>query len=134
MVLRQSSACLTAVILAASFAVPVTGSAGPAAQGAASSVSGRVTDMAGAVLPNAEVSLVPIVPAMPGMKMTPPPPIVGRVNNDGSFVVNQVPAGQYVLQGDAPGYGRSSQEVTVPTTQTFNVKLRLLEIHGAESP
>ena len=134
MVLRQRlSARLTAVILAATFAVPVNVSAGPAAQGAASSVNGRVTDMAGAVLPNAEVSLVPIVPAMPGMKMTPPPPIVGRVNNDGSFVVNQVPAGQYVLQVDAPGYGRSSQEVTVPTTQTFNVKLEVLEIPGAEA-
>src|SRR5947199_10469038 len=134
MVLRQSSACLTAVILAAAFAVPVNVSAGPAAQGATSSVNGRVTDNAGAVLPNAEVSLVPIVPAMPGMKMTPPPPIVGRVNNDGSFTVAQVPAGQYVLQVDAPGYGRSSQEVTVPTTQTFNVKLEVLEIHGAEGP
>src|SRR5438552_14388801 len=134
MVLRQRlSARLTAVILAATFAVPVNVSAGPAAQGAASSVNGRVTDMAGAVLPNAEVSLVPIVPAMPGMKMTPPPPIVGRVNNDGSFVVTQVSAGQYVLQVDAPGYGRSSQEVTVPTTQTFNVKLEVLEIPGAEA-
>src|SRR5216117_2179115 len=133
MVLRQSSACLTAVILAAAFAVPTGVSAEPQAQGAASSVNGRVTDMAGAVLPNAEVSLVPIVPAMPGMKMTPPPPIVGRVNNDGSFIVAQVPAGQYVLQVDAPGYGRSSQEVTVPTSQTFNVKLEVLEIPGAEA-
>src|SRR3989454_1910230 len=134
MVLRQTLlGCLTAVILTAAFAVPTGVSAEPQAQGAASSVSGRVTDMAGAVLPNAEVSLVPIVPAMPGMKMTPPPPIVGRVNNDGSFVVNQVSAGQYVLQVDAPGYGRSSQEVTVPTTQTFNVKLEVLEIPGAEA-
>src|SRR5437867_45275 len=134
MVLRQRlSACLTAVILAAAFAVPVNVSAGPAAQGAASSVNGRVTDDLGAVLANAEVSLVPIVPAMPGMKMTPPPPIVGRVNNDGSFVVNQVPAGQYILQVDAPGYGRSSQEVTLPTAQTFNVKLEVLDIPGAET-
>src|SRR3989442_14143439 len=134
MVLRQRlSARRTAVILAGHFAVPVNVSAGPTAQGAASSVNGRVTDMAGAVLPNAEVSLVPIVPAMPGMKMTPPPPIVGRVNNDGSFVVTQVSAGQYVLQVDAPGYGRSSQEVTVPTTQTFNAKTEGLEIPGAET-
>ena len=70
---------------------------------------------------------------MPGMKMTPPPPIPGRVNNDGTFVVAQVPAGQYVLQVDAPGFERSSQEVTLPTTQTFNVKLEILEIPGAET-
>src|SRR5213083_1354323 len=135
MVLRERLlGCLAVVLLTAAFAVPIALSAKPPAQGATSSVSGRVTDNGGAVLPNAEVSLVPIVPAMPGMKMTPPPPIVGRVNNDGSFIVAQVPAGQYVLQVDAPGYGRSSQEVTVPTTQTFNVKLEVLEIPGAEGP
>src|SRR5438876_10315259 len=112
MVLRQSSACLTAVILAAAFAVPTGVSAEPQAQAAASSVRGRVTDMAGAVLPNAEVSLVPIVPAMPGMKMTPPPPIGGRVNNDRTLVVNQVSDGQYVLQVDAPHHRRASQDAT----------------------
>src|SRR5437867_3233758 len=135
MVLRERLlGCLAVVLLTAAFAVPIALSAKPPAQGATSSVSGRVTDNGGAVLPNAEVSLVPIVPAMPGMKMTPPPPIVGRVNNNGSFTVAQVPAGQYVLQVDAPGYGRSSQEVTVPTTQTFNIKLEALEIPGAEGP
>ena len=109
MVLRERLlGCLAVVLLTAAFAVPIALSAKPPAQGATSSVSGRVTDNGGAVLPNAEVSLVPIVPAMPGMKMTPPPPIVGRVNNNGSFTVAQVPAGQYVLQVDAPGYGRSS--------------------------
>ena len=135
MVLRERLlGCLAVVLLTAAFAVPIALSAKPPAQGATSSVSGRVTDNGSAVLPNAEVSLVPIVPAMPGMKMTPPPPIVGRVNNNGSFTVAQVPAGQYVLQVDAPGYGRSSQEVTVPTTQTFNIKLEALEIPGAEGP
>src|SRR5437867_1761699 len=134
MVLRRTLlGCLSAVFLAAVFAVPGPVSAEAPAQGATSSVNGRVTDNLGAVLPNAEVSLVPIVPVMPGMKMTPPPPIVGRVNNDGSFTVAQVPAGQYVLQVDAPGYGRSSQEVTVPTAQTFNVKLEVLEVPGAET-
>src|SRR5438552_18873995 len=111
MVLRQRlSARLTAVILAATFAVPVNVSAGPAAQGAASSVNGRVTDDLGAVLANAEVSLVPIVPAMPGMKMTPPPPIVGRVKNDGSFIVDKVHDGLYVLKVNAQGYERSSTD------------------------
>jgi hypothetical protein len=67
------------------------------------------------------------------MKMTPPAPLPGRVNNDGTFAFTQVPAGQYVLQADAPGYGRSSQEVTLPTTQNFTIKLEILEIPGAEN-
>jgi len=129
--------CCTAAFLTAAFAVPTRASAQAPAQGAAtgqtSSLNGRVTDAREAVLANAEVSLVPVTPAMPGMKMTPPPPIPGRVNNDGTFVVAQVPAGQYVLQVDAPGFERSSQEVTLPTTQTFNVKLEILEIPGAET-
>ena len=41
------------------------------AQGAAqtSTVNGRVTNASGAPMPNAEVSLVPVTPSMPGMKM-----------------------------------------------------------------
>ena len=116
--------CWTALFLVAAFANPSN------AQNSA--LNGRVTNAQGAVLANAQVSLVPVTPAMPGMKMTPPPPIAGRVNPDGTFVV-QAPAGQYVLQVDADGYSRSSQEVTLPTTQTFNVKLDVLEIPGAEN-
>ena len=97
------------------------------------SVNGRVTDSGGAVVPDAEVSLVKVTPIMPGMTMAPPAPLPGRVNTDGTFAVNQVPPGQYILQADAPGYGRASQEVTVPTTQAFNLKLELLEIPGADN-
>jgi hypothetical protein len=97
------------------------------------SVNGRATDAAGAAIPNAQVALVPVTPAMPGMKMTAPAGIPGRVNADGTFAFTQVAPGQYLLEVDAPGYARASQEVTVPTTQAFTLKLELLEIPGAEN-
>ena len=113
--------------------MPSLGSA--PAQGAAqtSTVNGRVTNASGAPMPNAEVSLVPVTPSMPGMKMAAAPAIAGRMTANGTFAVAQVPAGQYVLQVDAPGFERSSQEVTVPTTQTFNIRLAVLEIPGADT-
>jgi len=125
--------CWTAMLLAAALAVPGQASTPAVAQGQTSTLNGRVTDSLGGALRNAEVSLVPVAPAMPGMKMAAPPAIAGRVNADGTFAVPQVPPGQYVLQVDAPGFERSSQQVTMPTTQTFNVKLDVLEIPGAEA-
>src|SRR4051812_15855945 len=83
-----------------------------AAQGQPSSLNGRVTDTSGAVVPTAEVSLVPVVAPMPGMTMPAPTPLPGRMSNDGAFAFTQIPAGEYVLQVDAPGYSRSSQQVT----------------------
>src|SRR5262249_11579287 len=84
------------------FTVALTGPTRATAQaGQGSALNGRVTDSTGGALRNAEVSLVPVTPAMPGMKMAAPPPIAGRVNADGTFTVTQVPPGQYVLQVDA---------------------------------
>src|SRR5262249_48082876 len=79
--------CSTAVLVAAFLAAPTQARVQAPAQaaGQTSSLNGRVTDAQGAALRNAEVSLVPIVPSMPGMKMAPPTPIVGRVNADGTF-------------------------------------------------
>jgi Carboxypeptidase regulatory-like domain len=128
MLLRKIILVCTAVALVSAFAIP----SNALAQGSA--VNGRATDAGGSPLRNVEASLVPVTPVMPGMKMTPAPPLPGRANADGTFVFNQVPAGQYLLQVDAPGYARSSQEITVPTNQTFNVKLDALEIPGAEEP
>ena len=125
----------TAAVLAAVFALPSIARTPAPAQAAAqtSTLNGRATDTLGGALRNAEVSLIPVTPAMPGMKMAAPPAIPGRVNADGTFTVAQVPAGQYVLQVDAPGFERSSQQVTLPTTQTFAIKLEVLEIPGAET-
>src|SRR6185503_3148766 len=120
-----------AVVLVAGLAIPTSVNAQAAAQG--STLNGRVTNAQGAALPNATVALAPVAQLMPGMTMAPPAPIPGRVNPDGSFVFNQVPAGNYVLQIDAPGYERSSQAVTLPTTQAFAVRLDVLDIPGAEA-
>src|SRR5262249_7115050 len=116
--------CCTAVILAAAFAMPSQ----------PQTINGRVTDSLGGALRTAEVSLVPVTPTMPGVKMAAPAAIAGRVNADGTFTVSQVPPGDYVLQVDAPGFERSSQPITMPTTQTVNVKLEVLEVPGAETP
>jgi hypothetical protein len=115
----------------------LTASAQPSAEpGAAapqaSPVNGRITDTQGSVVANAEVSIAPWTPAMAGMKMAQGPQFTGRSGANGTFTVNQVPAGQYVLQVDAPGYERSSQEITVPSTQAFNVRLQRLEVPGAQ--
>ena len=118
------------VVLVTAFAI----ASGANAQGAQNvSLNGRVTDAFGAVLPNAQVALVPPAPIMANMTMAPPPPIPGRVNADGTFSFTGIAAGSYVLQVDAPGYERSSQPVTIPTNQTFAVKLDVLEIPGAET-
>src|SRR6266566_9064902 len=119
--------CSMAVALTSAFALRSNASAQTASFG------GRVTDAQGGVVPNAQVSLAPVVKVMPGMTMAPPAPLPGRMNPDGTFVFNQIPPGDYILQVDAPGFERSSQGVTLPTTQTFNVKLEVLEIPGAET-
>jgi len=126
MLLRKILLVCTLIALVSAFAVPPTALA---QQGSA--VNGRATDAGGGTLTAVEVSLVKVVPVMPGMTMAPPAPMLGRSNPDGTFVVNGVPAGDYILQVDAPGYARYSQQITVPTNQPFNVKLDALEIPGA---
>src|SRR2546426_1071767 len=98
-----------------------------------SSVNGRIVSAQGGVVANADVSLGPWTPAMPGMKMTPAPQRTAKSTSDGTFTFTQVPPGQYVLQVDAPGFERSSQEITVPSAQPFNISMNRLEIPGAES-
>jgi Carboxypeptidase regulatory-like domain len=129
MLLRKTLLVWTLIALVSAVGVP---SSALAQEGSA--VNGRATDVGGTALSGVEVSLVKVQPVMPGMTMAPPAPILGRSNPDGTFVVNAVPAGDYILQVDAPGYARYSQQVTIPTNQTFNVKLDALEIPGAVEP
>ncbi len=105
---------------------------------AQTSLNGRVADVRGGVVANAEVSLRDLPPPgaaamanMPGMRTNQPPPRTTRSGADGSFTFNQLPAGQYVLQVDAPGFGRAGQEITIPTTQTVTLTLEPLEIAGS---
>src|SRR5262249_49556418 len=117
MVLRKTMVVCMLLALGSVFVMPSSA----VAQGSA--INGRATDVGGAALRNVEVSLVKVQPVMPGMTMAPPAPIIGQSNPDGTFVVNAVPGGDYILQVDAPGYERFSQQITIPANQTFNVKL-----------
>src|SRR5713101_2280716 len=102
-----------------------------------SSVSGRVTNQQGGAVADAEVSLVappgPAMPGMPAMRMNASPDRTVRSKADGTFAFDQVPAGRYVLQADAPGLARSSQEIAVPTQQTFALSLEAIEVPGGEA-
>jgi hypothetical protein len=125
--LRKKFLCgWMAIVVAVSFAIPSLAQQ-------ASGLNGRITDTQGAAIQGATVALQPVPKIMPGMTMAPPAPLPGRVNADGTFAFTQIPAGDYVLQADAPGYERASQGVTLPTNQTFNLRLEILEIPGAET-
>jgi hypothetical protein len=52
---------------------------------------------------------------------------------DGTFQFDKIPAGQFVLQVDAPGLSRSSQAITVPTSQALAISLEPLEVPGSEA-
>lgn len=96
------------------------------------SVSGQVTKQGGGAVADAEVSLVAppsAMAAMPGM----PADRTVRSRADGTFVLEQVPAGRYVLHVDAPGLARSSQEVVLPGPLTFAITLEAIEVPGGET-
>jgi hypothetical protein len=99
-----------------------------------SSVTGRVTNEQGSPVVGADVSLVPppMAPMPAGMTMA--PDRTTKTKADGTFALDQVPPGTYVLQVDAPGQSRASQEVTVPVRQALAVSLETLEIPGGERP
>lgn len=99
-------------------------------------VRGRVANAQGGVVANADVTLeasVAAMPGMPAMRMDAPPPRTARSGTDGSFSLEQVPPGRYILLVDAPGFGRSSQEITVPGAQPLTIILETLEVPGAET-
>jgi hypothetical protein len=104
---------------------------------AQSTVGGRVSNARGGVIAGADVTLrtlmPPGAPAMPANMPGMAPDRTTTSGADGTFTFGQVPAGQYVLQVDANGFERSSQQVTVATQpQTFAVALTALEVPGAE--
>src|SRR5436190_3686514 len=104
------------------------------------SVSGRVANAQGGIITGAVVTLrllpppgtsvMPRMPNMPGMAGADRTTQSGA---DGTFSIDQVSPGQYVLQVDFSGFERSSQEVNVSNQpQTVAVTLQPLEIPGAE--
>jgi hypothetical protein len=98
-------------------------------------VNGRVTNTEGGAMANANVTLrllpgpgaPPAMPNMPGMNER-----TTNAGPDGSFAFDQVAPGEYVLQADLPGFGRSSQAITVPGPNlTFTLTLEALDLPGA---
>lgn len=112
-----------------------------AAQAQSAAVSGQVSNEHGAAIANAEVTLRSLLPPgapaarpMPGMPM-PANERMTRTSPDGTFAFEQIAAGEYVVQVDAPGLERFSRPVTVSTQpQKLAVVLNVLEIPGAEAP
>lgn len=110
-----------------------------AASGQTSTLSGRIVNDKGGVVADADVSLMNLpaapMPNMPNMPMpaTPTPVKTGTSGANGTFSLTQVPAGQYILQVDAPGFERFTQQITTPSTQTFAVTLTALDLPGQEA-
>ena len=65
------------------------------------------------------------------MRMPASQPRTTRSGRDGTFALDQVPAGRYVLQVDAPGFTRSSQELAASTNQQVSIRLEPLQVVGA---
>ena len=113
-------------------------STGAAAQ--TTSVNGRVANVQGGVIANADVTLrllpppgTPVMPRMPNMPNMPGMERTTQSSADGNFSFDQVSPGQYILQVDFNGFERSSQGITVSNQpQTVAVALQPLEIPGAE--
>src|SRR5438093_2653472 len=105
------------------------------------SVSGRVANAQGGIITGADVTLrslpppgVPVMPRMPNMPGMAGAERTTQSGADGTFSIDQVSPGQYVLQVDFSGFERSSQEVTVSNQpQSIAVTLQPLEIPGAEA-
>ena len=125
---------MTVFRVAGGVAVLVLFSVAASAQNSA--VNGRVSNDKGGVVGNADVSLeqqMPPMPGMPAMRTNAPPPRTAKSGADGNFTVPDVPPGRYILIVDAIGFGRSSQEVTVPVLAPIPITLETLEVPGGEA-
>jgi hypothetical protein len=111
---------LRALILGAAFSVgasiatlaPITASA----QADLGSVSGTVTDVSGAVIASASVTVTNIATGAQRVTST---------NGAGQYAVSQLPAADYSITATAPGFAASTQRFTlsVGATRAITVKL-----------
>ena len=79
-------------------------------------ITGTVTDLTGATIPNASVVLVN---NQTGLKLT------GATNASGELSVAAVPRGNYVATISAPGFQTQTQAITVTVTTSLNLDFHL---------
>ncbi len=86
------------------------------AQADLGSISGVVTDVTGAVIPNAEVKLTNVATGAVRVTIT---------NSKGEYAVSQLLPTEYSVSFSSPGFNAASHnvQVTVGSTNTVNVKL-----------
>ena len=82
------------------------------AQGQSGTIAGRITDTAAATIPGATVRVLGT-------------PYVGRTRDDGSFRIENVPAGSYRVRIEGFGFTPDSLPVTVPSGGVARVSPRL---------
>ncbi len=109
-------AALSVSLLGLSAYVACIGTPMAYAQADLGSISGVVTDVTGAVLPNAEVKLTNVATGAVRVTVT---------NSKGEYAVTQLLPAEYAVSFNAPGFNAASQnvQVTVGSTNTVNVKL-----------
>src|SRR6516225_449418 len=96
--------------------LPLLVSASSVLAASAATVQGRVSDPLGAVIPNAQVSVL-----RDGSVVT-----STRADNDGAFVFSRVEAGRYRVAAEAPGFERQeSPYIFLRAGGTVSVELRL---------
>ena len=103
----QKAALLLTLIFAATFAV---------GQSNSGTISGIVTDIQGAVLPDAPVTITNLGTARA---------IDVRTNGDGLYSLPGLQPGQYKIQVKQTGFATEAHEVTLQTAQTLNLDFAL---------
>jgi hypothetical protein len=75
-------------------------------------ISGTVVDNSGAALTGAQIQLQPLG-------------IIGVTNNQGTFVLPEVPAGTYTVTVSYVGFQPKTSKVELPSGKTLNINLQL---------
>ena len=105
--------------LALSLAIVCTSVASPSlllAQADSGRIAGTVTDITGAAIPNASLTLVN---PQTGLRLT------GVTTGQGELNVPAIPAGTYTATITAPGFQTQTQQIVISVTQNLTVNFKL---------
>ena len=118
---------LGAVTLAAMLVATAASAQNSTVSGSVANAEGGRVAGAGATLRPMPAPGTPVMANMPGMNERTAP-----VGADGSFSFDQVAPGQYILFVDAPGFERTSQQITAPVSgPPIAIGLVALDLPGA---